>query len=416
MKLILFLFQLISILSDEKIIIPFEIIIPEKITLENIIEILSDIRLITKVKIGSNKEELNMLLDLNKYPFYISGSNTSFNEKFDENLSNSFKVLDKEEIKTLDKDFIKGYYASDNILLNNLRNINLSFILSTFNEGNKSDVIGLQFASEESFNINMKKSNIIKQLQSQNLISNNIFYFKFNEKNKNKGELIIGKLPNEFKTDLKNYKTAKVSNWHSYFTWRISLSDVKMNNKSIYEFECNDLIVFNSNSLFIKAPKFFLNYIDTNFFSKESCQKVLINFTRINYFYCDEKFDISKFPDLLFIYDFENQLNFTLSYKELFYKVDNKYIFLIITGTYDWEFGISFLQKYETIFNQDMKTIGWYESKENYTISILLIVTIIILIAIIIFLIMFMKRNIKRKVRKNEIYDNYEYISDNNKI
>ena len=46
MKLILFLFQLISILSDEKIIIPFEIIIPEKITLENIIEILSDIRLI----------------------------------------------------------------------------------------------------------------------------------------------------------------------------------------------------------------------------------------------------------------------------------------------------------------------------------------------------------------------------------
>ena len=330
--------------------------------------------------------------------------------------SNSFKVLDKEEIKTLDKDFIKGYYASDNILLNNLRNINLSFILSTFNEGNKSGVIGLQFASEESFNINMKKSNIIKQLQSQNLISNNIFYFKFNEKNKNKGELIIGKLPNEIKTDLKIYKTAKVSNWHSYFTWRISLSDVKMNNKSIYEFECNDLIVFNSNSLFIKAPKFFLNYIDTNFFSKESCQKVLINFTRINYFYCDEKFDISKFPDLLFIYDFENQLNFTLSYKELFYKVDNKYIFLIITGTYDWEFGISFLQKYETIFNQDMKTIGWYESKENYTISILLIVTIIILIAIIIFLIMFMKRNIKRKVRKNEIYDNYEYISDNNKI
>ena len=357
-----------------------------------------------------------MILDLNKYPIYISGSNTSFNEKFNENLSNSFKVLDKEEIKTLDKDFIKGYYASDNILLNNLRNINLSFILSTFNEGNKSGVIGLQFASEESFNINMKKSNIIKQLQSQNLISNNIFYFKFNEKNKNKGELIIGKLPNEFKTDLKNYKTAKVSNWHSYFTWRISLSDVKMNNKSIYEFECNDLIVFNSNSLFIKAPKFFLNYIDTNFFSKESCQKVLINFTRINYFYCDEKFDISKFPDLLFIYDFENQLNFTLSYKELFYKVDNKYIFLIITGTYDWEFGISFLQKYETIFNQDMKTIGWYESKENYTISILLIVTIIILIAIIIFLIMFMKRNIKRKVRKNEIYDNYEYISDNNKI
>ena len=416
MKLILFLFQLISILSDEKIIIPFEIIIPEKITLENIIEIFSDIRLITKVKIGSNKEELNMVLDLNKYPIYISGSNTSFNEKFNENLSNSFKVLDKEEIKTLDKDFIKGYYASDNILLNNLRNINLSFILSTFNEGNKSGVIGLQFASEESFNINMKKSNIIKQLQSQNLISNNIFYFKFNEKNKNKGELIIGKLPNEFKTDLKNYKTAKVSNWHSYFTWRISLSDVKMNNKSIYEFECNDLIVFNSNSLFIKAPKFFLNYIDTNFFSKESCQKVLINFTRINCFYCDEKFDISKFPDLLFIYDFENQLNFTLSYKELFYKVDNKYIFLIITGTYDWEFGISFLQKYETIFNQDMKTIGWYESKENYTISILLIVTIIILIAIIIFLIMFMKRNIKRKVRKNEIYDNYEYISDNNKI
>ena len=416
MKLILFLFQLISILSDEKIIIPFEIIIPEKITLENIIEILSDIRLITKVKIGSNKEELNMLLDLNKYPFYISGSNTSFNEKFNENLSNSFKVLDKEEIKTLDKDFIKGYYASDNILLNNLRNINLSFILSTFNEGNKSGVIGLQFASEESFNINMKKSNIIKQLQSQNLISNNIFYFKFNEKNKNKGELIIGKLPNEFKTDLQNYKTAKVSNWHSYFTWRISLSDVKMNNKSIYEFECNDLIVFNSNSLFIKAPKFFLNYIDTNFFSKESCQKVLINFTRINCFYCDEKFDISKLPDLLFIYDFENQLNFTLSYKELFYKVDNKYIFLIITGTYDWEFGISFLQKYETIFNQDMKTIGWYESKENYTISILLIVTIIILIAIIIFLIMFMKRNIKRKIRKNEIYDNYEYISDNNKI
>ena len=36
-----------------------------------------------------------MVLDLNECPIYISGSNTSFNEKFNENLSNSFKVLDK---------------------------------------------------------------------------------------------------------------------------------------------------------------------------------------------------------------------------------------------------------------------------------------------------------------------------------
>ncbi len=419
MKLFLFFLFIISTNENElKLVkIPFELYFPETITTNNIIETLSDIRLITKIKIGSNNEELPLILDLEKYPIYISGTNTSINQKFNENLSKDFKALDnKKEIITKDKDYIKGYIASDNLSLNeHLKKINFIFFLSTYNKYAKSGTLGLQFHYENNFNDDMKKTHIINQLKEKNLISNKCFFFRFNKNDKNKGELIIGLLPHEQNKNLniKNYKTARVSNWQSYHTWRISLSDVRINNNSIYDYECNDLISFNSNSLLIKAPINFIKYIENDFFHQNGCEKLLLNDTRTYYFYCNDSVDIKKFPNLFFSYKFENQINFTFTYKDLFFKINNKHFFLIISGLYNWEFGILFLQKYETIFNQEIKTIGWYEiEKQNYFSSIILIIIIFILLFIILFLLIFIRKKFIRKRRKNEINDNYEYIPE----
>ena len=96
-----------------------------------------------------------------------------------------------------------------------------------------------------------------------------------------------------------------------------------------------------------------------------------------------------------------------------------------------WELGTVFLKKFQFVYNEDLKTIGFYktykgedkkddrlapEDKISYTMKIVLIVVLTAIFAgLLIFIGMFIQKicNKDRKKRANELKDNFEYISEN---
>ena len=99
-----------------------------------------------------------------------------------------------------------------------------------------------------------------------------------------------------------------------------------------------------------------------------------------------------------------------------------------------WELGTPFLRKFQFVFNEDLKTIGFYKlydgnnnnkipegnegNNSNDIWKILLIVFLSLIFAgLLIFLGMFLQRKVcnqNRIKRANELKDNFEYISENN--
>ena len=132
---------------------------------------------------------------------------------------------------------------------------------------------------------------------------------------------------------------------------------------------------------------------------------------------------------------------FEFTYEDLFIEKDNNYWFLVALSVFnndleEWFMGILFLRKYNLIFNQDSKTISFYnpnkpissersETNNNnnnniggYNSIIIIFIIIIIIFAILLILIfcLFFKKNAfksnKDKRRLNHIHDNL----DNNNI
>ena len=85
-------------------------------------------------------------------------------------------------------------------------------------------------------------------------------------------------------------------------------------------------------------------------------------------------FDIISFPSLFFEHSDLNHI-FTLNYKDLFEKKNNKYYFLIIYSPFSggyWKFGKPFLQKYQITLNLDAKSISFYNNNKKKEKKIIL--------------------------------------------
>ena len=95
---------------------------------------------------------------------------------------------------------------------------------------------------------------------------------------------------------------------------------------------------------------------------------------------------------------------------------------MIFGGIYDLILGYPFLKKYQIIFNQDSKTIGFYqdwEYRDKFSFSnisyyiVIFILLIILLILISIWINLYIKRN-KTKKNATEL-SNEEYDYNNHK-
>ncbi len=374
-------------------------------------------RIYINITIGNPPQIVPTFLNFDKTSFYFSSEENKIYNKLD---SSSYKQL--EENKTFSKESFKyGNYSSDNFILINEKNKeikinNLTFFLvsnqlySNFKPGE----MGLKLV----YNLEVTKSNFIFQLKNKQFINNTSFILIFD--NNNEGKLIIGAYPHlydnkHFKKE--NLKLIKVEVYKNNPIWATKFDNVYFGDNLINEhvdnfiFKIEHSAIISSHSFFEECSKyFFKEYIDNNkcFVDKNDSSSYFL--------YCDDDIDITKFPTIKFEHKVWN-FTFELNYKDLFVKFGNKYYLLIIFEKYYnnlWTLGDIFLRKYNIVFDEEEKVMGFYHpyNNKNYLLLIPIFIFLIFCILFLIYLYYKCFYKGKRKTKINEINDFYDYIPE----
>ena len=240
--------------------------------------------------------------------------------------------------------------------------------------------IGFPMVNEETVSERFKFDFVI-QLKQKKIIDGYDWFILYDDKF-NKGEevikaeelsnlhpiMIIGTLPHYYNSN-NFYESQLLKTYSNLYYWSINFKDVylyiddstgKKEKKSIYV----DEVELYLDNIMIYGPTNYINLVNTNFFSKYSeCQRQIDPDFR---FYCEKSKnfglnELKKFPVLYFDQVFLNY-TFELTYKDLFIELNGKYYFLVTENSDDeaWSIGYSLLKKYQFVFNQDSRTVGFY--------------------------------------------------------
>ena len=442
---------------------------------------LADTNLYTKISIGEPSHEIQAFLSVQHSYFSISSSKNikninDFQSHYNIIKSNSFKniltgrtlaeanynsmAMEKFKLNIFNYKKREYYNTSINDMIfiyNNKDNVNeKSYYLN----------IGFQIINQKFFK-EREKYNFITQLKKREIIGNydwSIFFKKGPNNNGNflynpdyllnaKGEILIGDLPNNYNPNNFNIKQLKKT-YSKYtpllFKWGLEFKNIyfyKNNNESNIISNKNGTnmenisvtdVQININQYIILSPLIYFYKIKTYFFDyyiKEGICKINegIEYKTIS---CEKskKFGIDKlkkFPSL-FMEHHEFNYTFEFTYEDLFLEKDNNYWFLVALSSFkndleEWNMGIIFLRKYNLIFNQDSKTISFYnpniliediDDKKWNRIALISILTIILIgiffIIGIIYIYICKKifKSYKGKKRINHIYDNSDYLKE----
>ena len=429
---------------------------------------LADTNLYTKISIGEPSHEIQAFLSVQHSYFSISSSKNikninDFQSHYNIIKSNSFKniltgrtlaeanynsmAMEKFKLNIFNYKKREYYNTSINDMIfiyNNKDNVNeKSYYLN----------IGFQIINQKFFK-EREKYNFITQLKKREIIGNydwSIFFKKGPNNNGNflynpdyllnaKGEILIGDLPNNYNPN--NFNIQQLKKTYSKYTpllfkWGLEFKNIyfyKNNNElniisnkngtNMENISVTDVQI-NINQYIILSPLIYFYKIKTYFFDyyiKEGICKINegIEYKTIS---CEKskKFGIDnlkKFPSL-FMEHHEFNYTFEFTYEDLFLEKDNNYWFLVALS--------SFIRKYNLIFNQDTKTISFYntniiiediDDKKWNRIALISILTIILIgiffIIGIIYIYICKKifKSYKGKKRINHIYDNSDYIKE----
>ena len=413
----LFFFKYSKIFAQ--IIIPFKNNIDiSKLTEENYIEKLFNLKITSNISIGTPYQEIPISIKLRQYNLIILSQDSKDGKNlisFNELNSSSFNTKDKSPVyfDLPEAEFIRR--SNDKFKINNILIDNLNFFLSYDTVNNQSGCLGLK--PVDSYN----NYNLIYQLKQKKLINSYVFYFKFSSKNSYEGDIILGNFPHEienkkFKNDL--YGTISVINnkyitqqQYEFYISKIKIGEIEIAEKQIFNF------IFET--FFIQIPLNFSNYFENEFFkeylknNKCSFLKKEIYSKNIYSYICDKEINMKTFKNIEF-YSHELDYSFIFKQKELFVESKDKLIFIIcFTDSLkkEWSFGNIFLQKYTIVFEQDRKLIGFYKQKEfSFSYSWIIVISLgIVIISLIYYIYILLKK--KRKIRANELIENFEYIS-----
>ncbi len=445
------------------------------------IDDLAQTNLYSKINIGEPSQEIKTFLSMHHSFFSITQNHLSkrindFNTHYDMKKSISFKNVSS-NVRNLE-DTKYDSIAKEKIELNvynsekkDYYNISVDDMIFIYNDNNNKNNnlanlyylnIGFQIINQKKYK-EREQFNFINQLKKKNIIqrydwciffqkgknNNGSFLYNPNELINAKGEILIGDLPNNYNS---NFHSQQLLSTYSIFSdslykWALEFSNVYYN-KSLNEIKKIHYtdVQLNINSYVILSPMIYYYNIKNDYFDYYLSKKICKVYQGDEYktFYCEksENFtidDLKKFPTLYMEHkEFEYIFEFT--YEDLFIEKDNNYWFLVALSVFnndleEWFMGILFLRKYNLIFNQDSKTISFYnpnkpissersETNNNnnniggYNNIIIIFIIIIIIFAILLILIfcLFFKKNAfksnKDKRRLNHIHDNL----DNNNI
>ena len=426
--------------------------------------------LFSKTKIG--EPEFNITTLISNDNSYYSMTTKSKSNKDIKDLSNNYNINSSntfQNVSLLNKTYVRSKYdihAKEKFVFNSsnlekkiskeiiIKDLDFVLGVSTYKLNDTIDVyqlnIGLELMRSQ-----YEKYNLINLLKERKIIDNYNWFITYNNVKRNsdgiynlddiiniKGQLIIGCFPHDYNSNL-----FSKNNIRTDYSWVMNFKNIYYYNTEKKRQEISSLYregLINMNEFLIIAPNKYKMLIQSDFFGKYILKNICHYYydNELEGFYCDksENFTISNLKEFPTIY-FENiRFNYTfeLNYKDLFIEKDNKYYFLIICengDVDDWFFGFTFIKKYQFAFNQDSKSINFYnqelsDDEENEIIEdkgknninkfnmiylILIIVSWIIFIGLGLLLGKFLFNKYNKKKRANELDDNYEYISDNKK-
>ena len=413
-------------------IIPSNIISEEEI--KNYVMNLIRKNIYIELEIGTPSQIIKSYLKLEEFPFFIHGKDITLTS-YNETKSLTYKAEKYQHVFLDGIEQIKwGYVANDTINIINLGKTikEFNFILVTETKSESPSNIGLMIPNQYS---SIPEISFINQLKKQEIINDYSFILNYTSYQKGEGEFIIGGAPHFYdnKYNESNYKTVYAIEKPKYMMYGLVFNLINYgNNKTNIggSMQCKflsdfGLIAGTNNFYEIILEKFFDDKIKNGLCFKDNL-KINIEWReglkQFEYFYCKKnRVNISEMENLKFIH---NEMNFTFefNYTELFDEIDNYYIFKVIfqkSSNFYWMFGKTWLQKYLMVFDQDKKTIGYYnyiydsDSNKNNKNNILVSTIIIIILGVVmvLFLIFYCYfKRVNRRQRLNEINEDYEYF------
>jgi hypothetical protein len=318
------------------------------------------------------------------------------------------------------------------------------------------------------FNINMNSdnTNFFSQLKNRKYI--NKYVWTLDYQTEEDGIIVVGTEPHFYDETffMSQFCTIKaIQNQSPETAWSFKMDEVRTYdiNKTKIVFSQNKVDFLVDRGLIIGTDEY-KQKLDELYFdeliSKKICLREVTTFTDTEkntkdeyyIYYCDRaefmgyQYSTSKkyynnFQNLEF-YIKEHNYTFTLKKEHLFYPIENRAYFLIIfkksnSANNIWKLGEPFFSHFQFTFNQDQKTVGFYDSRlekipnDEYIKSIeqsqqtntqktggnkvLYIILIIIGVIVLVVLAYFFgkKLNESRKKRANELRDDdFDYTAD----
>ena len=483
--IIIYHFIISHVSSQEIVSIPFNSYFNHK-TKKNIssLDDLSRTNLYSKISIGEPSQEIHAFLSVQHSYFSISTSPNiqninDFQSHYNIVKSNSFKNISTgryltdtnydsiamEKFKINIFNYNKKEYSNksinDMIFIYN----NKDYKINTNKVNNYFLNIGFQIINQKLIK-EREKYNFITQLKKRGIIKKYDWsiYFEKGPNNKGnffynpdylinaKGEILIGDLPNNYNPN--NYNIEQLKKTYSIYTpqlfkWGLNFKEIyyyknntnnnniDYNNKNISQMVNISIkdVQININNYIILSPMIYFHKIKNDFFDYYIKNEICKIYQGIEYktIICEkcEKFGIDQLKQFPTLYLEHHEFNYTFefTYEDLFLEKDHNFWFLIALSSFqndleEWHMGIIFLRKYNLIFNQDTKTINFYnpnlEIKDNeknrnprISLNAILIVIILVLFLLvgIIYIYLYKKlfKNNKDK-KRNHIYDNHDYL------
>ena len=411
--------------SKIKIIsIPFKREIPKEINEKNIFEYLNNNIMQRIIDISNKHFKIPLNIKLRQYPFFFtSPENYPQLKTFNYNQSSTF-MKNKKLMHFNSYDFIKGFKGNDTIIINNNKIFQFNFFIGNILRENiyENGIIGLNIEDPE---IKFSDINFIYQLKERKYINSYEFTIKFND-NEN-GELIFGGKPHEYDNNnyiINNYKIIKpyLKTYGNHYDIEINciyFGNLNVTNKDkiIGELSIENGFIIGNELYKNKVKELFFN----KFINESKCFENKIEGKIIFYYTCNNNVNISQLESIKFYIE-SIDFNFELTYKDLFYEFNNTFYFLVIfkgaKKNPNWVLGKPLLKKYQFVFDQRNKIIGFYSNftksnkKLSYDFNIFsneFIIGIFFFSLILILLIKIFIYNKNKKPIKEDIIDGMEF-------
>ena len=397
-------------------------------TEENLIENILINNLVINFKVGSNNETIPFILNFYEYALAIMGSdieNNNINQYFNYKNSSSYNIIE-ENCSFYSHVYSYAIMSSEKFNIQNIFSGEEKFLLITqLSKDFKNykiyfpGILGLNISPLKNVK-NIKNYNFIESLKEKNLIDS--YSFIVNYSSEDEGEIIFG--IKNYNNDYKNNKIAhtRALQINLNLKWSIVFDIIKYGNQSLEKFSDQGIfrielgIIIGTNELKIKVKKSFFDY----YINQNKCKELTKDdeqtyFNSKTSFICDDDINLTNFKNLSFELK-EINTTFIFTYKDLFQKIKNKYVFLIYFNEYGrgWEFGKPFFKRYNIIFDQDKKIIGIhrkinYKNENNYSSTFIIIILILIILYLLGYIINYLLNKKSKKIRANELEDDYEY-------